>query len=72
MRTNLAIALLVFPMVQAVAFGVGLLFLLSTHSTQAGMPWMIAVSMVVSALLAWKIAPKMRSRRYKLAHPHGG
>lgn len=68
MRTNLAIAILIYPMVQAVAFGLGMLLVLTTHTAQWAMPWMIAATVVVSAPIAWAIAPRLRSRRWRHTH----
>lgn len=68
MRTNLAIAILIYPMVQAVAFGLGLLAVLSTGAAQTAMPWMIAATFLVSIPVAWIIAPQLRSRRWRLMH----
>lgn len=65
MSTRLWVAALIYPMVQAVAFGLGLLAILSiptgiSHSIL--LPVMIAVSAAVSAPVAWVIAPKMMLR----------
>ncbi|MFZ5720917.1 MAG: hypothetical protein ACOY5Y_15765 [Pseudomonadota bacterium] len=68
MRTNLAIAALIYPMVQAVVFGIGLvLILLPPLRSQAMslMPWMIATTFAISVPIAAAIAPKLRSRRFK-------
>ncbi len=59
---------MVFMMVQAVLFGVGILTILLTplrdHAMLA-MPVMIAVSIVVAALLSWQIAPRLRARYWR-------
>ncbi|RAK64266.1 hypothetical protein [Phenylobacterium kunshanense] len=68
MRTNLAIAVLIYPMVQAVAFGLGMLLVLTTGTAQWATPWMIAATFAVSVPVAWMIAPKLRSRRWRVAH----
>ncbi len=65
MRTNFAIAVLIYPMVQAVAFGLGMLLVLTTGTAQWAMPWMIAATIALSAPLAWLIAPRLRSRRWR-------
>lgn len=65
MRTNLAIAALVYPMVQAVAFGVGLLILLMSGAPQAAFAPVIAATFAVSAPIALLIAPRLRSRAWK-------
>lgn len=68
MRTNLAIAILIYPMVQAVAFGLGMLVVLTTQTAQWAMPWMIATTFAVSVPIAWVIAPKLWSRRWRRIH----
>lgn len=65
MRTNLAIAALVYPMVQAVAFGAGLLVLLMLGAPQAAFAPVIAATFAVSAPIALLIAPRLRSRAWK-------
>ncbi len=65
MRTNLAIAALVYPMVQAVAFGAGLLILLMLGAPQAAFAPVIAATFAVSAPIALLIAPRLRSRAWK-------
>jgi hypothetical protein len=57
MRTNLAIAALVYPMVQAVAFGAGLLILLALGAPPAAFAPVIAATFVVSAPIALLMAP---------------
>jgi hypothetical protein len=65
MRTNLAIAALVYPMVQAVAFGAGLLILLALGAPPAAFAPVIAATFVVSAPIALLMAPRLRSRTWK-------
>jgi len=59
---------MVFLMVQAVLFGVGILTILLTplsdHAMLA-MPVMIALSMAVAAVLSWLIAPRLRARYWR-------
>jgi hypothetical protein len=61
MRTNLAIAALIYPMVQAVMFGAGLIGLLVTHAPDRAFPVMIAATCAVSIPLALVLAPRLRS-----------
>lgn len=71
MRTNLAIAALIYPMIQAVAFGIGLIAILLPPlrgEAMALMPWMIATTCLISVPIAAAMAPKLRSRRYKARH----
>lgn len=72
MRTNLAIAALIYPMVQAVLFGAGFLSLLALHVSNdpVAMVTMIGVSFLISAPAAVLLAPRLRSARWREAHPH--
>lgn len=74
MSRTLMISMLIYLMVQAVTFGVGLLLLLTTplsaHAIEL-MPWMVAVTFVVSAPIAWFIAPWLKARREITAPSEG-
>lgn len=66
MSRNLMISMLIYLMVQAVTFGIGVLLLLATPLTAHAMelmPWMVAVTLVVSVPIAWAIAPWLKARR---------
>jgi hypothetical protein len=66
MRTRFAIAALIWPMIQAVLFGLGLIALIAAPIPPSEMLtavwWMIGVTFVVSAPLAWGMAPWLRLR----------
>lgn len=65
MKTRLAIATLVYMMVQGVLFGVGAVLVLATPLTDFAMtlmPWVVALSMIIAIPIAWIIAPRMRAR----------
>jgi hypothetical protein len=65
MSIRLQIAILVYIMVQAVMFGVGIILVLATPLSAFAMhlmPWVVGVSGIVSAPLAWLIAPRLRAR----------
>lgn len=73
MRTNFAIAALIYPMVQAVVFGVGLLALLAARAPAGAYPWVIAATFLASLPIALLMAPRLRSRRWRRrrrAPPH--
>lgn len=65
MKTRLIISVLVFMMVQAVAFGIGAVLVLATPlaalATQL-MPWVVGLSLLVSAPVSWAIAPRLQRR----------
>lgn len=64
MSTRLAITLIVYGMVQAVLFGVGLLVLLWTPLADDAaryFPAMVIISFLISVPIAWKLAPLLRS-----------
>ncbi|MDI1327626.1 MAG: hypothetical protein PSV23_12610 [Brevundimonas sp.] len=66
MRTRFAIAALLWPMIQAVFFGLGMVALLAApleaSEIMAAVWWMIAATGAVSVPLAWVLAPRLRLR----------
>lgn len=72
MRTNFAIAALIYPMVQAVMFGAGLILLLALHLSNepVAMVTMIGVSFLISVPSALVLAPRLRSSRWRQARQH--
>lgn len=72
MRTRFAIAALIYPMIQAVLFGIGLGILLIAPVPPSqmlnGIWWMIGVTFLISVPLAWGMAPRLRLRD----RPHRG
>ena len=68
MSTRMQIAAMVFMMVQAVAFGAGMVAILATPLNQHAMvaiPAMIAVTTAASTALSWWIAPRLRARYWR-------
>lgn len=71
MSVRLQISALVFLMVQAVLFGVGILAILYTPlsaQAQLAIPIMIAATVLISAPLSWAIAPRLRLRFQQRRH----
>ncbi|MDO9058465.1 MAG: hypothetical protein Q7U92_05510 [Bradyrhizobium sp.] len=70
MSTRFQIALLMFMMTNAVAFGVGIVLVLMIPALAAyafeAIPAVVAASIVVSAPAAWFIAPTLRSRYQRI------
>ena len=65
MSIRLQIAILVYIMVQAVMFGVGIVLVLTTPLSAFAMnllPWVVGVSAIGSVPVAWIIAPRLRAR----------
>ena len=65
MRTRIAIAAVIYMMVQGVLFGVGMIAILVSPlaaNAQTLIPWMIAATLPISIPLAWMIAPRLRLR----------
>ena len=66
MRTRFAIAALIWPMIQAVLFGIGVIGLLAAPVAASDMLtavwWMIGVTFVISVPIAWGMAPRLRLR----------
>jgi hypothetical protein len=68
MKTTLAIAVLVYMMVQAVFFGAGAILGLATPASDHAMMlmlWVVAVSSIVAIPVAWMIAPRLRARYWR-------
>ncbi len=69
MSTRLAIAALIYMMVNAVVFGIGAVTVLSIPSLSENatvwLPTVVIVSFVLAAPIAWLIAPHMRSRFHR-------
>lgn len=74
MSTRLMLTLLIYLLVQGVLFGIATVAVLATPLKEHAMalwPALIAVTFVLAAPLAWKIAPRMmlRQRRRRMAQP---
>ena len=66
MPISLLITPLVYMMVQAVTFGIGMIVILATPLTSRAwdmVPWMIAITVIVSVPLSLMIAPRLKARR---------
>ena len=68
--TRLRIALMVFSMVNAVLFGVGLLTVLLTPALSSHaftwIPIVVVLSLVLSPPIAWLMAPRLQARYWRL------
>ena len=74
MWTRLQIASMVFMMVQAMLFGIGMVSILVTPWNENAMtlvPWMVVGSFFVSAPLAWLVAPRLQARYWRQRHTDG-
>ena len=61
---NMVIAVLIYMMVQAVVFGIGVILVLATPLDDIAMtlmPFVVAVTMVISAPISWRLAPLARA-----------
>ncbi|MDP3382399.1 MAG: hypothetical protein Q8S47_03650 [Phenylobacterium sp.] len=70
--TRLMVATVVYPMAQAVLFGVGLicaLILAPGLSAQVSIPLVVVITALISLPLSWFIAPKMMARFQKRPIP---
>lgn len=68
MSVRLQIAAMLFMMIQAMAFFAVLLVLILTPLSRealALMPWVVVVSVAVSAPLSWWLAPRLRARTWR-------
>ena len=75
MSTRFQLSIIIFMMAQGVAFGIGVIAVLTTPLAQyadIGLPVVTALSFLLAAPASWKIAPKLRAahqrRRVRLAH----
>lgn len=71
MQNRLIIAMLVYMMVQAVLFGVGLLVILAipvTRDAMSAMVWMIAITAAISVPISLMIAPRLTARYWHGRH----
>lgn len=66
MRTRFAIAALIWPMIQGVLFGLGMVALLigglEASELMTAVWWMIGVTFVIAVPIAWFLAPRLRLR----------
>lgn len=69
MKTRLWIAAMLYPMVNAVLFGLGVVPLLSIpvlrEHAWSLFPLVVAASFVVAAPISWIIAPRLRARYWR-------
>ncbi|MEZ5850163.1 MAG: hypothetical protein R3D68_05855 [Hyphomicrobiaceae bacterium] len=72
MKIRIAIAALLFMMVQAVLFGTAVTVVLSTplrDEAAALMPLVIVVTALISTALSWWLAPRLRARYWRTHRP---
>jgi len=65
MSNRMRIAILIYAMVQAVVFGAGAVLVLATPLAQTAMalmPWVVGLSLLISAPIAWLLAPLAQAR----------
>ena len=69
MRTRLWIAAMIFPMVNAVLFGIGAITVLSSPTLAekaSTLIWLVvAASFIIAAPISWVIAPRLRARYWR-------
>lgn len=71
MRTNLAIAAILYPMLQAVVFGLALLVLLAVGAPSDAFIPVIFATFLISIPPTLLIAPRLRSAAFKRRHGKG-
>ena len=67
MSNRMRIAILIYAMVQAVVFGAGVVLVLATPLAQTAMalmPWVIGLSLLISAPIAWLLAASRASATF--------
>ena len=68
MWIRVQIAAMVYLMVQAVMFGIGVTLVLGTPLADRAMtlmPWVVATTAVLSIPISWMIAPRLRARYWR-------
>ncbi len=68
MWVRVQIAAMVYLMVQAVMFGIGVMLVLGTPLADMAMtlmPWVVATSAVPSIPISWMIAPRLHARYWR-------
>ncbi len=68
MWVRVQIAAMVYLMVQAVMFGIGVTLVLGTTLADMAMtlmPWVVATTAVLSIPISWMIAPRLRARYWR-------
>lgn len=76
-RTRMGISALIYTMVNAVLFGVGLIVVLSVPALRAALmvwiPVVVLASLVLAVPVSWWLAPRLRARNWQrtLTWPSG-
>ena len=69
MSTKIAIAALIYSMVNAVLFGTGLIIVLTVPALSAHaialVPAVVVVSLVLAIPVSWIVAPRLRARYWR-------
>jgi hypothetical protein len=69
MSTKVAIAALIYSMVNAVLFGTGLIIVLTVPALSAHamalVPAVVVVSLVLAIPVSWIVAPRLRARYWR-------
>jgi len=69
MSTKVAIAALIYSMVNAVLFGTGLIIVLTVPALSAHaialVPAVVVVSLVLAVPVSWIVAPRLRARYWR-------
>lgn len=70
MKTRLAIAALVFLLLQGILFGAGAILVLATPLANHAMwlmPWVVSIATLAAIPMAWWLAPRLRARYWNEA-----
>ena len=68
MRARMQIAVLIYMMVQAVTFGIGIILVLATSLQAKAMelvPIVVVASAIVSIPVSWLLAPRLQARYWR-------
>ncbi len=74
-KMRAGIAALIYTMTNAVLFGTGLIFVLSVPAFRGhgavAISAVVVLSLVLAAVAAWAIAPRLRARYWRQREGHG-
>ena len=75
MRPRILITLLIYMIVQAVLFGIGMIIVLATPLKEQAavlVPWVVGITFIIAVPVAFGVAPRMEAWRELRSHRRTG
>ena len=75
MRPRILITLLIYMIVQAVLFGIGMIIVLATPLKEQAavlVPWVVGITFIIAVPVAFGVAPRMEAWREMRSHRRTG